>query len=419
MTKRRIRNAGACLLAVALLTLAATTRAETTSIVVDVQTGRVLHAKKPNARHYPASVTKLMTAYLAFEAVKAKKLKLSEWAKASKRAAQERGSSLNLKPNQNITVREALMAMIVRSANDAAVVLAEKIAGDVPAFARRMTAKAKALGMTRTVFRNPNGMPDQGHWSTARDLAILARALIRDFPNESKYFATASIMHGGRRLKSTNALLGSYRGADGMKTGFICASGFNLVASARRPGRRLIAVTLGSTTSGARFASGKKLLDRGFAKKITAASNLPTIEKLVPKDGGNGAAPPWVMGSKCALTIARNRKPAIRYEPGWALEIGVHRDPEAARLAAIKVSKELKKQVEGGAPYGFEKAVGGMVRHFAALTGLKERDAIGTCMRFKKASRYCLVLPPANAAARIEDADRLARITDRRNSGSR
>jgi D-alanyl-D-alanine carboxypeptidase len=221
-------------------------------MVVDAESGRVLYAENADERRHPASLTKLMTLYLLFEAIESGKLSMSDQLTVSTAASREPASKLYLKPGETISVRDAILAICVRSANDVAVVVAEALAGSESAFARRMTERGRALGLASTHFENATGLPNPRQVTTARDIALLARHLQVDFPDRYRFFGTRAFTYKGHQLKSTNQLLGAISGVDGMKTGYIRASGYNLVASARRGGRRIIVVVLGEKTGSAR-----------------------------------------------------------------------------------------------------------------------------------------------------------------------
>lgn len=236
------------------------------SIVIDAESGQVLHAVNADTRNYPASLTKMMTLYMLFDALEKGKLTLKQKLPVSKRAAGMPPSKLGLKVGQSIRVEDAILALVTKSANDVAVVVAEALAGKETTFAKVMTKRARTLGMSRTSFRNASGLPNRGQKSTARDMARLAKALMRDFPRYYRYFSTSTFSYRGRTYRSHNKLLRTYKGTDGIKTGYIRASGFNLVTSVERGGRRVIAVVFGGKTSKSRDRHMVKLLNRGFKK---------------------------------------------------------------------------------------------------------------------------------------------------------
>lgn len=234
------------------------------AIVVDAESGEVLFARHADSRRYPASITKVMTLYLAFEALAEGKIKLDDVITVSPRAASQPPSKLGLAAGQTITVDDAMRATAVRSANDMAMALAEHIGGSQDRFAAQMTLKARELGMTQTRYVNPNGLPDARQLTSARDLAILARAVMRDYPQYYRYFGLHDWAYNGRDYRNTNGLLRGGDGYDGMKTGYTNASGYNLAASAVRDGRRLITIVLGGRSTASRNAHVAALMDTGF-----------------------------------------------------------------------------------------------------------------------------------------------------------
>jgi len=234
------------------------------AIVMDAATGEVLYEKRADSPRYPASVTKLMTFYLAFEALSTGKLHESDLLVVSPLAASQAPTKLGLRAGETIDVEDALHAMAVHSANDMAMAIAERIGGSEGRFAAMMTMKAQELGMTHSHFVNPNGLPDSRHVSSARDLAILCRALLRDYPQYYHYFGDEEFTYRGVTYRNTNHLLGAMPGLDGFKTGFTNAAGYNLAASAVRGGHRLITVVLGGSSGAARNANVEDLLLTGF-----------------------------------------------------------------------------------------------------------------------------------------------------------
>lgn len=237
-----------------------------TSIVVDASTGEVLSSENPTQAWHPASTTKMMTAYLALKAVRERRIGLQTAIPASKRAASQPRVKVYIKAGQEVTLDNALRIMMVKSANDIAYVIAEGVGGDVETFVSMMNAEAQRLGMRDTVFTNPNGWHDPAQQTSARDLAILAMALMREFPDYANYWNTQAVQLGRQVLQNTNGLVGRYPGIAGMKTGFVCASGFNVVATAQRGGRTLIAVVLGSLSGTERTVKAAQLLDDGFGR---------------------------------------------------------------------------------------------------------------------------------------------------------
>ncbi|MEK6216161.1 MAG: D-alanyl-D-alanine carboxypeptidase, partial [Boseongicola sp.] len=244
------------------------------AIVMDMRDGTVLYESNADRRQSPASLTKMMTLYLAFEAVENGQLKLDQKVRVSRHASRQPRSKLYLKSGQRVSIRSLIRASAIKSANDAAVALAEAIGGSEKEFARLMTAKARQLGMKNTTFNNAKGLTARGHLSTARDMAILGRHLFFDFPQYYNIFSRKTARAAGKQVWTTNRLLSSYRGADGIKTGYTNAAGYNLVASAHRGNKRIISALFGGKSSRTRNAQMVKLLDKGFSR---AASRVAMV----------------------------------------------------------------------------------------------------------------------------------------------
>jgi len=274
-------------------------------LVVEADTGKVLQADNATYPWYPASVTKLMTAYVTLKAVKDGRITLDTLFTVSPVAASQSPSKMGFRPGIQVTVDNALKMMLVKSANDMAVVLAEGVGGSIDGFSAQMNQAAQRLGMTQTSYVNPNGLPADGQITSARDLAILARAIIRDLPEYEYFVHIPSIRYGRKVTQNFNKLIGRYPGADGFKTGFICASGYNLVASATRNGKRLIAVVLGASSGQMRAVRAAQLLERGFANNQLAwlRPSLGTVDNLVPID----ASPPNLRDEMCG---GKHKRPA-------------------------------------------------------------------------------------------------------------
>ncbi len=257
------------------------------TMLIDETNGRVIYAEEPDQRWYPASLTKIMTAYVTFEAIKAGKVKLDTQVPLSEKARGQPATRIGLKAGIPLNVEQALRGLILRSANDFAMALAELIGETEEGFAEKMNATAQRLGMTRSQFRNPHGLPEPEQFTTARDLAILATAILRDFPERAEMFSTMQfIIHRGT-FHSQNDLLRTVEGANGMKTGFTCGAGYNVVATATRDGRRIIAVVLGEAQRDERSVRAAALLEHGFAvADWKIAVGAPKIEQLAfePKE---------------------------------------------------------------------------------------------------------------------------------------
>lgn len=274
-------------------------------LLIDADTGKVLEAENATVPWYPASLSKLMTAYVTLQAVKDGKITLDTLFTVSPMAASQSPSKMGLRPGTRVTVDNALKMMLVKSANDMAVVLAEGVGGSIDGFSVMMNATARQLGMTQTSYVNPNGLPADGQITSARDMAILARSFIKNLPEYESYVHIPSIRYGKRITQNFNKLIGRYPGADGFKTGFICASGYNLVASATRDGRRLIAVVLGASSGTMRSVRAAQLLDRGFASNGLSwlRPSLGTVDQLAPVD----TTPPDLHDEVCS---GKHHKPS-------------------------------------------------------------------------------------------------------------
>src|SRR5215470_17301715 len=253
------------------------------AIVVDANSGAVLHASNADALRHPASLTKIMTLYLLFERLEAGKLKLDSQLKVSEHAEDQAPTKLGLEDGETIQVEDAIKGMVTRSANDAAVVVAEALAGSEGEFAKLMTRKAQALGMSKTVYKNASGLPDDAQVTSARDQAILGRAIQERFPNYYKYFKTQSFVFRGQTIGNHNRLLGKVEGVDGIKTGYTHASGFNLVTSMRREKRYVVAVVLGGSSASSRDARMRELLSQHIASASTKRTAPTVAEAAAPK----------------------------------------------------------------------------------------------------------------------------------------
>ena len=275
------------------------------AFVIDVNSGAVLHQDSADALRHPASLTKIMTLYLLFERLEAGRMKLDTPLTVSARAASQAPSKLGLKPGQTIAVEDAIKALVTKSANDIAVVVAEALAADEDEFARLMTQKARALGMSRTVYRNASGLPDPDQVTTARDQALLGRAIQDRFPRHYRYFATPVFTYNGRAMRNHNKLLGGVAGIDGIKTGYTHASGFNLVSSMRRAGRHIVAVVLGGRSGGARDAHMRGLVGK-YIELASAKRTTPVVAETAepPRQ-----APKFAVATALAATPANYPSP--------------------------------------------------------------------------------------------------------------
>jgi D-alanyl-D-alanine carboxypeptidase len=337
-SRRLARVSTAAALAAGLASFAASPASAAALLLVDVESGKVLHAEHATHPWYPASVTKLMTAYVTLHAVKEGRITLDRLINVSDNAVAQQPTKMGFRTGTQVTVDNAIKMMMVKSANDMAVTLAEGVGGSIDNFADEMNRAAQRLGMTQSHFVNPNGLPNENQVTSARDLAILARALIHEFPEYDLYWHIPAIKLGKRVMRNYNTLIDRYPGADGMKTGFICSAGFNLVATATRGNRRLIAVVLGAPSSSVRAVQAAQLLEKGF--------NTNPLSWLFPAFGTvdslatTSASPPDLHDTMCGK---HRRRPAAETEDEAA---DAPNDPDAASAyAAMNQSLRAQKVV--------------------------------------------------------------------------
>jgi D-alanyl-D-alanine carboxypeptidase len=318
-------------------------------LLVDVDTGKVINEQNSTSPWYPASVTKLMTTYVTLKALRNHRISPDSLLTVSPNAVAQQPSKMGFKVGTRVTVDNALKMMLVHSANDMAVVLAEGVSGSIEKFTHDMNAEAHNLGMTQTNYVNPNGLPADEQITSARDLAILARALIREFPEYDYYWHIASIKLGKRIYRNTNKLIDAFAGADGMKTGFICASGFNLVATATRGGKRLIAVVLGAKSSESRSVKAAQLFERGFGTGPLSwlAPSQGAVESLPPID----AMPPDLHEEVCSNNRrARAADSEEGGEAGTASAEGTNADMPILPLWSLRGAGLLTSGLAAGIP---------------------------------------------------------------------
>jgi D-alanyl-D-alanine carboxypeptidase (penicillin-binding protein 5/6) len=389
--------------------LASASETKYAAIVVDAKTGEVLYAKRADAPRYPASITKVMTLYLTFEALSAGKLRLDDRVLISPRAAAQSPTKLGVPAGQTISVSEAMQALSIKSANDVAVAMAEKLGGTESRFAALMTLRAKELGMENTNFANASGLPDSRQLSTARDIAILSRAVMRDYPQYYKLFSQREMTFRGQTMRNHNGLLHRMYGVDGLKTGFTNASGFNLAVSAVRDNRRLIAVVLGGPTTRSRDDNAQDLLLTGFdvikrrdlGEKITIAQNLFEPEPRGRVQGSieqgdqdlkivlASAAPP-PRTSRIEVIEAKSKKKADAPAAKWSVQVGAFKARSDAKEQIDLIEKRFGKQVSGAKPVT-DKAAG---RYRSRFVGLSEREAKTACKAIKAKGMACQVIEP-------------------------
>lgn len=368
--------------AVALTALSAfSASAKYASLIMDADSGRVLKAVNADTRNYPASLTKMMTLYLVFDALQRKEWTPDTPLKVSARAASQPAARLGLRAGSTIRVKDAILALVTKSANDVATTVAEAMDKSERDFALRMTARARKLGMKNTTFRNASGLYHRGQLSTARDMAVLARALLRDFPQYYHFFSTPAFTYKGQTYRNHNGLLDSYDGVDGIKTGYISASGFNLAASATRDGRRLIGIVFGGRTSAIRNRQMAKLLDAGFAM---AGNDGTLIEEAE-------APPPAKPDAAVAAADPAEAVPSAT-DGDWAVQVGAYRtrEPayEAARLAVEKLPALLGDGIIKIVPLKKKKRT----LYRARIAGFDKSRATSACRTLERRGMACLVV---------------------------
>jgi D-alanyl-D-alanine carboxypeptidase len=352
------------------------------SIVVNARTGDILEAANPDALRQPASLAKLMTLYLTFEALRDRRITLDTLVPISAHAASMEPTKLGLQPGEQLSVEQAILGLVTRSANDAAAALGELLGGSEDRFAQIMTLRARALGMDQTVFANASGLPAPDEWTTARDMAVLARRLQIDFPEDYHYFSAPRFVFHRQVIYNHDTMLKIYPGADGMKTGFTDASGHNMVTSAARDGVRLIGVVLGASSNVQRDVHMIALLNQGFISLDVPIGRPPTTL----------ASRLSFIGTAHAETVPRlHPTPAARAVPAdedWTVQVGAFGSQQAARHAAVAAQRIAERgdlRIEGATRR----------RHTswrAQLTRLSEAEARSTCLELERHHTRCVVL---------------------------
>jgi D-alanyl-D-alanine carboxypeptidase len=346
------------------------------SVVIDASSGNVLEDVNAEQPRRPASLTKMMTLYMTFEALRDRRITLDQAVPVSAHAASMEPSKLGLLPNTHLTVEQAILGLVTKSANDAASALGEFLGGSEDRFAQMMTLRARALGMAHTTFMNASGLPDPGQWTTAQDLALLGRHLINDFPTDYRYFSVPSFVWHRQVIPNHDSMLRNYPGADGLKTGYTDASGHNLVTSAVHGGVRLIGVVMGAGSNGERDVHMASLLDRGFDQMdVPAEPHHPT--QLIARLGIIGTA-------HASETVHPARTHRM-----WSVQVGSFATQAAARSAATTARHTL----DDGAVRVEPVRVRGRVLWRAVLIDVPATDAQNACSGRRKGG--CIAIPPA------------------------
>ena len=400
---RRLLAATAMLTA-ALLGTSGTARAQIgserySSMVMDAASGAILSTVNPDELRHPASLTKMMTLYMTFEALRDRRLSLEDPVPVSEHSASMMPSKLGLRPGTRLTVEQAIMGLVTKSANDAASALGELLGGgDEDRFAQMMTLRARALGMTQTVFRNASGLPDTEQVSTARDLAVLARHLVQDYPVQYHYFSTPSFLFHGRLIPNHDHLLQTYPGADGIKTGYVEASGFNLVTSAVRGDVRLIGVVLGAARPAERDQHMAMLLDHGFEQLGVPVLTRHDSVLLASRNAGAAGNPTLTTAAATTALLARPPQPAavtlppqpraVRQPSRWAVQLGSF----ASNAAARKAAGNARTIVDAGSVRIDSLLLRGKTSYRAAVVGLSPADAREACTALVRRHAVCSVV---------------------------
>jgi D-alanyl-D-alanine carboxypeptidase len=359
------------------------------SIVINADNGNIIYEDNANQLWFPASLTKVMTLYLVFKALKYRQIKLKDKLIVSKLAANQPPFKLGLIKGQSLTIEQAILAVATRSANDAAFVLAEHQGKTEKNFALKMTIQAKALGMNNTKFYNVTGLPNAKQVTTAHDMAILAQSIQHDFPKYYHYFSTPHFTYNKRYYANINRILTAYSGADGLKTGFTCGSGYNLIASAKRKNQRVIAVVMGAKNNHLRTTKMIDLLNKGFSKTSTIAVpkniSAPRPKSLVP-------APYILSTSQCHQTYtASSYKNRIS---GWSIVFGAFPKKSQAKKLINKIKPKLGNHAKLGHPVIIKRMRNGVMLWHALWSGLKKTQAGKTCKTLWAAGEYCRAMHP-------------------------
>ena len=383
-------------------------------IVVDASNGKILYAKNANDYAYPASLTKAMTVYMIFKALQNKQVTLKTKMKVSRNASNKEPSKLYLKAGSYITIENAIKALIVKSANDVATVVAEYFGKTETHFAKLMTRQARAMNMKRTSFKNASGLPHRRQITTARDMAQLGRRLLLDFPQYYHYFNLSSFRYYTTTIKGHNNILHSFNGADGIKTGYTKASGYNLLTSAMQNNRRVIAVVLGGRTAGRRDYQMLKLLKKYTKKASVFYYKTPETQPYVQmaksvktlSDNGLSASVPVPPKSPYQVMMDKNVKQTQRKEQfikatqpeiiaNWQIQVGAYHEKKLANVYAQKVYNALPSSMQDGTEYLVSMRRGNKKNIYRArIKGLSREEAEWACQELKKQSLECLPIRP-------------------------
>lgn len=401
-----------CVLVLAALRAAAAS-ASVSSIMIDAENGDVMYEMNADERRYPASLTKLMTLYITFNALENNHIKLTDKLKVSRTAAGRSPSKLGVRAGETITVKDAIMAVIVKSANDCATVLAEHFAPTEADFAVLMTNTAHKLGMSHTTFKNASGLPNTQQKTTARDMAVLAMAVYHHFPQYYKWFSAKSFQYKGRTIGGHNYILKTFAGADGMKTGYTAASGYNIITSAKRSGKRVIAVTMGHNSVGERDKKVSRMMDKGLthmqkgeinvamltneingkASAAPKATRLASVQKKTPAKTqavrlAKAQSKPAAKATKIASASSNGR---------YAVQVGSFSDYQRARNYALTVKNKLAKKYAVHDIKVEKVQAESKTVYRSKVIGLAKNDANTICRNMKRSNQACLVTADSGA----------------------
>ena len=401
-----------CVLVLAVLRAAAAS-ASVSSIMIDAENGDVMYEMNADERRYPASLTKLMTLYITFNALENNHIKLTDKLKVSRTAAGRSPSKLGVRAGETITVKDAIMAVIVKSANDCATVLAEHFAPTEADFAVLMTNTAHKLGMSHTTFKNASGLPNTQQKTTARDMAVLAMAVYHHFPQYYKWFSAKSFQYKGRTIGGHNYILKTFAGADGMKTGYTAASGYNIITSAKRSGKRVIAVTMGHNSVGERDKKVSRMMDKGLthmqkgeinvamltneingkASAAPKATRLASVQKKTPAKTqavrlAKAQSKPAAKATKIASASSNGR---------YAVQVGSFSDYQRARNYALTVKNKLAKNYAVHDIKVEKVQAESKTVYRSKVIGLAKNDANTICRNMKRSNQACLVTADSGA----------------------
>ena len=405
-----------CVLVLALLRVC-NAEASTSSIMIDAANGDVMYEMNADERRYPASLTKLMTLYITFNALENNHIKLTDKLKVSRTAANRSPSKLGVRAGETITVKDAIMAVIVKSANDCATVLAEHFSPTEADFAVLMTNTAHKLGMNHTTFKNASGLPNSQQKTTARDMAVLAMAVYHHFPQYYKWFSAKSFQYKGRTIGGHNYLLKTFAGADGMKTGYTAASGYNIVTSAKRSGKRVIAVTMGHKSVGERDKKVAKMMDKGLNYmqqggeinvamltneingKAVAAKTAPakTTRVASAQKTTKAKAQPVKVAKAQPKAAAKTRVASAVSNGRYAVQVGSFSDYKRARNYALTVKNKLAKKYAVHDIKVEKVEADSRTVYRSKVIGLAKNDANAICRNMKRSNQSCLVTADSGA----------------------